>query len=43
MDWFIIARMAARAAETTGPYDREVKVEVKRLVTLSAIESSEDV
>lgn len=43
IDWFIIARIAARAAETTGPYDIDVKAEVKRYVTLSAIEYSEDV
>ena len=43
MDWFIIARIAARAVETIGPYDKEVNVEVKRFVTLSAIDSSDDV
>lgn len=35
--------MAARAAETMGPYDRDVKVEVKRFVTLSAIDRRDEV
>lgn len=36
IDWFIIDSMAIRAADTTGGYDKEVRVEVKVPVTESA-------
>jgi hypothetical protein len=42
MDWFIMDKMAIRAAETTGGYDSEVRVEVKVPVTESARDRSDE-
>jgi hypothetical protein len=42
MDWFIMERIAIRAADTTGGYDKEVNVEVKVPVTESAREYSDE-